>query len=336
MKKGWILTAVFATFGMFASSQAQDKFGYVEELYVLEQMPEYKQAEKEMKEYADAMKAEIDAKQKDLETKAKAFDVLRNNKETPVSLLETKYKELQDLQKQIGELQQVIQAEYQDRLAKKMNPVYTKVQKAVEDVSKDNGNMFIFRKEALVYQVEENNASDLVIRKLGLTPPTTTVVGRGNLKSSNKIGYFDANVVIPQLPDYKKAESEMAVFRKMLETDLGNKRKMIEKIAGEMQNTPNMPEATRKAKEAEGQKLVQQYQEAEQGFQSKLQEKYLKLMEPLNKQVQDKINEIAKESNYTFIFKMEASLYEPNDANVSDAILKKFGVTPATTNKTGN
>jgi outer membrane protein len=338
MKKGWTLAAVFVALGIFANLQAQDKFGYVDELYVLEQMPEYKQAEKEMKEYADAMKAEIEAKQKELKTKSDAFIAARDNKTTPTpeSILQNKYKEIEDLQKQISELQQVVQAEYQDRLGKKMNPVYAKVQKAVEDVSKDNGNMYIFRKEALIYQLEENNASDLIVKKLGLTPPASTVAGRGNLKTSNKIGYFDANVVIPQLPAYKTAESNMAVFRKMLETDIQKKQELLEKLAGELQQNPNLPEATRKAKEAEAQKMYQQLQETQQGAQAKMQEKYTKEMEPLNKMVQDKINEVAKELGYTFIFKMEASLHEPADANISDAVLKKFGVTPAVTNKTGN
>jgi outer membrane protein len=337
MKKGWILTAVFATLGMFATLQAQDKFGYVDELYVLDQMPEYKQVQKEMEEYANAMKAEIEAKQKDFKTKAEAFQKLRENKDTPISLLQAKEKELQDLQKQIGELQQVVQAEYQDRLGKKMNPIYAKVQKATDEVSKDNGNMFIFRKEALVFQMEENNASDLIVKKLGLTPAASTVVGRGNLKTSNKIGYFDANSVIPQLPAYKTAESNVRVFQQMLETDIKKKGELLEKLAADL-NNPNVPvpEATRKTKEAEAQKLYQQYQEAQQTAQSKVQEKYTKELEPVNKQVQDKVNEVAKELGYTFIFKMEASLHEPADANISDAVLKKFGVTPAVPTKTGN
>jgi Skp family chaperone for outer membrane proteins len=51
-------------------------------------------------------------------------------------------------------------------------------------------------------------------------------------------------------------------------------------------------------------------------------------MEPIIKSVQAKVDEIAKEKGYTYIFRLESSLHEPKEANISDAVLQKFGVTP--------
>jgi outer membrane protein len=325
MKKRLLFLALWGLFSQVSLVNAQDKCAYMDELYVAEQMPDYKDAQKRMKDFANVFAAEIDAKRKDYDAKVKAFRELPES--TAVSVREAKYKEIQELEKQIADLQQNSQTEYQQQLAKELNPIYDKIKKAVEEVSKDNGNMYIFRKEALMFQMEENNVSDMVIKKLGLTPPAPAVANRGNLKATNKIGFFDANAVIPQLPAYKQAASDIQVYSEMLKKEIEKIAAAVQKIAQEIEQG-NLTDAQKKAKEAEGQKLMQQYQELQQSAQGKLRDKENKLMEPIYKALQEKINEVAKEGSYTFIFKMESSLQEPADANISDAVLKKFGVTP--------
>lgn len=56
-----------------------------------------------------------------------------------------------------------------------MQPVYTKVGKAIEDVAKENGYTFILNQQiggldVILYGDEKNDVSDLVLKKLGVTP----------------------------------------------------------------------------------------------------------------------------------------------------------------------
>jgi outer membrane protein len=56
-----------------------------------------------------------------------------------------------------------------------MEPVYKKVGKAIEDVAKENGYTFVLNQQiggldVILYGDEKNDVSDLVLKKLGVTP----------------------------------------------------------------------------------------------------------------------------------------------------------------------
>ena len=57
-----------------------------------------------------------------------------------------------------------------------MNPVFTKVGKAIEDVAKEQGYSFILNPQLigggdiLLYSDEKYDVSDLVLKKMGITP----------------------------------------------------------------------------------------------------------------------------------------------------------------------
>jgi outer membrane protein len=61
-----------------------------------------------------------------------------------------------------------------------MDPVFTKVGKAIEDVAKENGFAFILNPrlmgggDILLYSDQNFDVSDLVLKKMGITPPPKT------------------------------------------------------------------------------------------------------------------------------------------------------------------
>jgi len=63
-----------------------------------------------------------------------------------------------------------------------MDPIYKKIGKAIEEVAKENGFTFIINPQLsnggdiLLFSDEKFNISDLVLKKLGVTPapPTPT------------------------------------------------------------------------------------------------------------------------------------------------------------------
>ncbi len=334
-----ITLAGMLVLGLANATQAQEKFGYIDEGYILNQMPEYKKANAEIEEYQKQIKAELESKRKSYDEKIKAIETL-NKPETPPIILEAKAKEISELERQMQELAQSAQTEMQSRLAKKVQPLSEKIKATSETIAQEKGGIFIFRKEALVYQVEENNISDLVLKKLNIPVPANPVAPaeRGNLKATNKFGFFDVNTIMPQIPAFKQAESDMKTFQTQLQKMGEGMQKDLQKMMAflDPNQNPNanaLPEATKKAKMDEIRKQQMKMQEFQQTSNTQSQEKYSKLMDPIYKSLQDKITEYAKEQNITYVIKIEASLMEPSEQNISDAILKKYGVTPAEVKK---
>ncbi len=165
---GASLTALAQT-----SDHAQ-KIGYADWDYIFSQMPEYKQIEAEMKTHGDQLQNQLQAKYKDYETKLKAYqagaatmvDAIRKDKET----------ELTQLQENIQKFQQDAQTSIQNKQDQLMSPVFTKVGKTIEDVAKEHGYSFIINPQLigggdiLLYSDDKYDISDMVLKKLGVTP----------------------------------------------------------------------------------------------------------------------------------------------------------------------
>ncbi|TAE14716.1 MAG: OmpH family outer membrane protein [Bacteroidetes bacterium] len=323
-----VLSFAVAFVGVVSLGLAQDKLAYFDENYAMPLLPEYKTVQAEMEAFNKQIKAEIEKLEKEYKDKLTALQAMAAKPDASQVLLESGQKELEAIDKRIQNMEENAQKEGSDKLMKKLEPINAKVTKALEEVAKDNGNIYIFRREAAVFVLEENNVSDLVLKKLGVTP-TTTVANRGNLKSTNKVGYFDQNYVIPLLPEFKKVQKDVETFREFLKAEMQKEQEKGQKLMAETEQlAKTLPPAQLQMRQEELQKIDAKLQEMQQTASNKVQEKYTKAMEPIIKNVQTKVDEIAKEKGYTYIFRLESSLHEPKDANISDAVLQKFGVTP--------
>ena len=156
------------------------KIGYTNVDYVLSQMPESKQIESDLKAYGSQLEAQLQSKYKEYETKAVAYekgaaamtDVVRADKE----------KELINLRNSIEEFQKNADASLQNKQQTLLKPALDKLQKAIDDVAKENGYTYIFNSDAgygstpilLFSSSEENNISDLILKKMGVTPGMKT------------------------------------------------------------------------------------------------------------------------------------------------------------------
>jgi outer membrane protein len=150
---------------------AQTKVGYFDLDYVLPLLPDYKTVEGKMQAYGNQIKAEIEAKGKELDTKAKDYDAKVKSGLLSGAMQELKLRELQDLDKQLNDFQQKAQTDVQNHQAELMSPVLEKIQKALTEVAQANGFSQVFRSEFCYAANKTNNISDLVLKKLGVTPP---------------------------------------------------------------------------------------------------------------------------------------------------------------------
>ncbi len=175
-----LVTLFVLSLGFFVA-QAQTtpatKIGFADVDYIFTQMPEAKQVESELKTTQTMLQNQITTKQQEFQRKVKEYndnlpnmlDAVRANTE----------RELQQLQDNLQKLQQDAQTTIQNKQGQLMEPVYKKVSKAIEDVAKENQYTFILTSQiggldVILYADEKSDVSDLVLKKMGVTPKPAT------------------------------------------------------------------------------------------------------------------------------------------------------------------
>lgn len=180
------LAAVLLTAGTLAATSAQAqaplKIGYTDVQYVLAQMPESKQIESELKTYNTQLEAQLKSKYADYQAKGEAYqkaagtmtDVVKADKE----------KELQGLQQSIQEFQQSAQQSLQQKQQTLLKPALDKLQKNIDLVADENGFTYVFNSDGggsplLLHAPKDGDISDLVLKKMGITPGAAAPVKSG-------------------------------------------------------------------------------------------------------------------------------------------------------------
>lgn len=174
-----LFLALLCGFALTTAQAQTQKIGYADWEYIFSQLPEYKQIDSELKTHGAQLENTLKAKQQDFEARLKAYQSLPAT--TPDAIKADKERELQALQEGFQKFQQEAQASVQKKQASLMEPVFKKVGKTIEEVAKENGYTFILSPQVanggdiLLYSDETYNISNLVLKKLGVTPqPVTT------------------------------------------------------------------------------------------------------------------------------------------------------------------
>lgn len=170
--KSKLFVAVVILFlaGTTAMAQQGLKIGYTNVDYILSQMPEAKQMESEYKAYEKQLSNQLESKIKEAQTK---YEFFQKNYATMTDVVRAdKQEELQNLQASIEKFQKDAESSLQKKQVDIFQPAYDKIQKAIDDVAKENKFTHVFSSDAggmpvLLYASDENNISDLVIKKLG-------------------------------------------------------------------------------------------------------------------------------------------------------------------------
>jgi outer membrane protein len=160
-----------------AQTASATKVGYADIDYIFTQMPESKQIESELKSLQTQLKNQIDGKYQEFQKKLQEYNANINNMIDAVKA--NTERELQQMQQNIEKLQQDAQVTVQNKNNALMEPVFTKVGKAIEEVAKENGYTFILSQQiggldVILYGDEKNDVSDLVLKKMGVTPKPAT------------------------------------------------------------------------------------------------------------------------------------------------------------------
>ena len=180
--KNKLFLAMSLVFGMaILPAKAQVKIGFINADYILSQMPEAKQVEEDLKNTQKQYETLYQGKVKDFQDKLAAFEKLNADPKTADIIKQDKEKELQNLQTSIQEFQQNSQTSLQKKQAQLLQPLLKKVEENMHAVAAENAYTYVFNYDAgmgtapiLLHYPADANMSDLVLKKMGITPKPAT------------------------------------------------------------------------------------------------------------------------------------------------------------------
>jgi outer membrane protein len=163
------LMIIVALAGQSAIAQSF-KFGHINSDELIQSMPEYDSATVKLEKFRKELVNALELMQVEFNNKT---DVYQKEAKTLSDVVkQTKEQELMDMQKRIQDFQTNAQTQLQNKQSEVFQPIYTKVDKAIKDVGKENGFFYVFdvAKGALLYfdETKSVNVMPLVKTKLGL------------------------------------------------------------------------------------------------------------------------------------------------------------------------
>lgn len=156
--------------GFLSSSLIAQKFAFIDTKYILSQMPEYIESQKQLDDLAEKWQKEIEAKYKEIQGKYKEYkqeeillpEETRKLRQDEIMELELKAKELQ--KKRFG-----VEGDLYKKRKELIQPVQDDIYSAVKALSKDNDYNFILDKSKnsnILYADPKYDKSDAVLRKI--------------------------------------------------------------------------------------------------------------------------------------------------------------------------
>ena len=163
------LALLFLFAGQIADAQ-NFKFGHINTDELIRSMPEYDTAMAKLTRTQKELTNALELMQVEFNNKYEAY-----NKESKVLtdlVRQTKEQELADMNQRIQEFQGNAQTRLQEEQSTLTQPIFTKVDKAIKDVGKEGGFIYVFdvARGQVVYfdEAKSTNVTALVKTKLGI------------------------------------------------------------------------------------------------------------------------------------------------------------------------
>jgi outer membrane protein len=151
-----------------ASTAFAQKYAHINSNELLLAMPERKQAETTLQEYAKQLDNQI--KTMSGEYDAKVADYQKNEPIMTDVIKQDKIKEINDLEERIKTFQGTAQESLQKKEQELMQPMINKAKKAIEDVAKENNYKYVFDSSVgvLLFADPSDDILPLVKKKMNL------------------------------------------------------------------------------------------------------------------------------------------------------------------------
>ena len=166
MKK---LTAIIA-FVLITGVTFGQKFAYINSQEILSALPEVQQANSNIETFRNQLIKLGQQKLEALQKKYKDLEAKQNRGELSPKQLDEEAKKLKLEEEQLAKFDQESQQKIMKKSEELLKPIRDKVQKAIDDVAKEEGYEFVFDASMgfILYADDSTNISDKVKAKLGI------------------------------------------------------------------------------------------------------------------------------------------------------------------------
>lgn len=127
--------------GTFAMAQKDLKIGHINSNVLVQQLPDFEKAQKELQKHAKDLEAALGEMQNELRTKYQDY-TSKADSLTPL-LKKAKEEEITELQTRIENFRVSAQEDLRKKEMELQQPIIVKVQKAIDDVASENGFTYI-------------------------------------------------------------------------------------------------------------------------------------------------------------------------------------------------
>ena len=143
------------------------------------------------------------------------------------------------------------------------------------------------------------------------------------------IAFVDAEVIVASMPEFKRVESELESFQKVLQKQLElEEAKMEEYYKSVMQQVQagTMAPAQQKEAEAKLTKMQEEMQKKAADADKQLIKKEADLTKPLYDKFNNALKAVAIANGYTYIFDKKMMLYSEGGVDATDKLKKQLGI----------
>src|SRR5215213_5800821 len=154
-----------------AGSAMAQKSGYIRVEAIVGLMPETAKLDSLLRKYqADSLNPQFTYLVQEYQRKDSIANG-RDSAKTPLAVRQQIRQELEGYAYQIQNWQQLVQQALQGKQQELLEPIYRKVDAAIQTVAKENGYSFVFNSEALLVMPPADDLLPLVAKKLNVKVP---------------------------------------------------------------------------------------------------------------------------------------------------------------------
>jgi outer membrane protein len=169
-----LIFGLMALLVVSVASAQTPKIGYTNAEYILSLLPEALQIEADLKAYETQLQNQLQAKYKELQAKVTAYQSSEATYNDVVK--QDKQREITAMQESLQKFQEVAENSLVNKRNQLLQPAVEKIGKAIQAIAEENGYTHVFSAGApgfdvLLYADEQFDVSNLILKKLGITPP---------------------------------------------------------------------------------------------------------------------------------------------------------------------
>lgn len=158
-----ILISLALMFPLLAMAQ---QFAVVDRQALLESMPEYLDANRQISEISKKYQEEYARMSSDIDNKFQDYQLLQNDG-IPSTIRERRIQEIQNLQKRAQQFLETAESDLRQQKKELLEPIEARVNNLLREIGIEENFVFIFPKDApLFYGVEVVDITDLAISRL--------------------------------------------------------------------------------------------------------------------------------------------------------------------------